>query len=143
MSTYALDKLLELRRKAEDDAALELGRATAAAAAALAGQQALKRDAAVARVAWEKERATAGDQEAAVDVLARHRFVSRLAAAAAYRQRQADGHRVTVLEPASRSEASARQAYAAARQDRQAVDRHLERQRTADRLTVERRNEET
>ncbi|HEY2903176.1 MAG TPA: hypothetical protein VGL59_21515 [Polyangia bacterium] len=143
MSTYALDKLLELRRKAEDDAALALGRATAAAAAALAGQQALKRDAAAARVAWEKERATAGDREIAADVLARHRFVSRLAAAVVDKRRRTDRQRAAVLEPACRLEASARQAYTAARQDRQAVERHLERQRAAARLTVERRNEET
>jgi len=144
MSTYALDKLLDLRRTAEEDAALTLARATAAAGQARTANEALKRATLAARRVWEQERAAvAPSARPAGEALARHRFVERLAGVWADKRQQIDRHRAAVLEPALRSEEGARQAYLTARQERQAVEKHLERQRAAAQVIAERRRDET
>jgi flagellar biosynthesis chaperone FliJ len=144
MSTYALDKLLDLRRTAEETAALTLTRATAAAGQARTASEALKRAMLAARRVWEQERAVvATNAQRASEALTRHRFVDRLASTWADRRQQIDRHRALVLEPAMRSEESARQAYLTARQERQAVENHIQRQRTAARVIADRRDEES
>ena len=143
MSTYALDHLLELRRTAEDDAGLTLAEATAAAAQATAASQALKRAALAARRVWEQARADVVLRQPAGEALATHRFVDRLGDAWENKRQRANRHRAAVLEPALRKAQSARQAYLTARQEREAVERHLNRQRVAGRAAAERRNDES
>jgi hypothetical protein len=143
MSTYAIDKLLEFRRRAENDAAVALGRASAAKTVAWEGQKALKRAAAAATGRWEAQRNfVAGAQELASDALTRHRFVDRLATEAQSKSERARLHRTTVVEAAERVEEAARQAYVSARQDRQAAERHQEREQAAARTVAARREED-
>jgi flagellar biosynthesis chaperone FliJ len=143
MSTYAIDKLLELRRRAENDAAIALGRASAAKTAAWEAQNALKRAAAAAGGRWEAQRNfVPGDKEFASDALARHHFVDRLATDAQGKGERARLHRTTVVEAAERAEEAARQAYVSARQDRQAAERHQEREVAAARTVAARREED-
>ncbi|HXI56816.1 MAG TPA: hypothetical protein VNO55_12200 [Polyangia bacterium] len=143
MSTYAIEKLLEFRRRAENDAAAALGRASAAKTAAWQAQKALKRAAAAATGRWEAQRNfLAGDQEPASDALARHQFVDRLANEAQGKNERARLHRTAVVEAAERDEEAARQAYVSARQDRQAAERHQEREQAAARTVAARREED-
>ena len=143
MSTYALDKLLELRRKAENDAAVAMGRASAAKTAAWEAQKALKRAAAAATGRWEAQRNfVAGDKETASDALGRHQFVDRLAAEARTKGERAHAHRTAVVDAAERAEETARQAYMTARQARQAAERHQEREVAAARTVAARREED-
>jgi flagellar biosynthesis chaperone FliJ len=143
MSTYAIAKLLEFRRRAENDAAIALGRASAAKTAAWEAQKALKRAAAAATRQWEAKRFfLAGDKEFAAEALARHRFVDRLTTEAQGKSERARLHRTTVVEAAERAEEAARQAYVSARQNRQAAERHQEREAAAARTVAARREED-
>ena len=143
MPTYALDKLLELRRTAEDDAGRTLAEATVAAVQAKTASQALKRAASAARRVWEQARADVVPLQPAGEALATHRFVARLGAAWESKWQQTNRHREAVLEPAVRAAESARQAYLTARQEREAVERHVDRQRAAVRVAAERRSDDS
>ncbi|HVR63699.1 MAG TPA: hypothetical protein VMU50_17480 [Polyangia bacterium] len=140
--------LLALRQKTEEAAARALERARTEAAGARQAQARLESEAAEARAAWERARVAAGaggagEPEAGAETVARHRFAGKLAETARNRTERAARHRALALAGALRSEEEARQAYLGVRREREALERLLDRQRSAERAAIARRQDET
>jgi hypothetical protein len=142
MSSYSVDRLLDLRRSVENDAAIALRRALDAQVRAQAAHERLRRATAQAAAAVTTRRAMPmPEAQSALESLAQHRFLQRLAADADEKARRVQTHQQEVLRPAAVAVEAARQAHTRAAQDRLLIEQHRERLRATDRQTALRREE--
>jgi flagellar export protein FliJ len=139
--SFRLERLLQIRRRAEEETGKSVARATAARVHAEAEQgrlaatfQAARERAAVARGA--PMGGTAGDAQAA------ERFWRRLADEAENARRRTLTHRDGPLASARAAEQSAREAHLLARRDREALEKVAERQEARQRRVARRRAED-
>jgi hypothetical protein len=142
MSSYSIDRLLDLRRSVENDAGVILRRALEAQLRAQAAHERLRRALTQAAAALTAQRAmSTPESQSALESLAQHRFRQRLAADADEKARRVQSHQQQVMRPASAAVETARQAHTKAAQDRLLIEQHRERLRATDRQAALRREE--
>ena len=140
---FRLQTLLDLKQRAEDEAEQALAQAMAFTVKVQARQQLLedkvleaRRRLAEARAAIAEAAGTAGDQ------LAREHFRQRLAEAVRLRMDDAKAHRLGPLAEAQKQEQQARERHLEARREREALDKHKEKELAKERVIAERRSED-
>jgi len=141
---FRLQALLDIKRRAEDEAERAVATAITARAKVEARQKELEEIANTARARVKQALAEAAATPSA-DVgegLARERFRKRLAELAAQREAEALAHRKGPLAAAERAEKEARAAHLKARQEREALEKHKAKLAAEERKVAERRNED-
>jgi flagellar biosynthesis chaperone FliJ len=140
---FRLQTLLDLKLRAEEDA--ERAMATAMAERAKVQAKQAQLEAAVVRARErlaEARRAAADPVEVAGEGLARERFRERLAEQVKVCIETARVHRVGPLAEALAAEEAARQVHLEARRDREALEKHKEKEAARERQLAERRSED-
>jgi flagellar biosynthesis chaperone FliJ len=140
---FRLQTLLELKKRAEEEA--EEAVATAIAKRAKVEKRQEELEQAVVRAREELHVAINAPLEDLSDggaALARDRFLKRLRANIELRKEEARVHRAGPLAAAIKAEADARAAHIKARQDREALDKFKAKELAKERLVAERRNED-
>jgi flagellar biosynthesis chaperone FliJ len=140
---FRLQTLLDLKLRAEEDAERCLAEAMAFHVKVQAKQQALEDEVIKARQRLTEARQAAAEAAAtAGDQLARERFRQRLAEAVRLRMEEARAHRLGPLAEAQRQEQAARDKHLEARREREALEKHKEKEEAKARVIAERRAED-
>jgi len=140
---FRLQTLLELRQRAEEEAERAVAEAMAARAKVEKRQAELEQEVVKARARLDEARKTAADPVAqAGEHLARERFRKRLADMIEQRKEEARVHREGPLKQAKQAEDQARENHVNARREREALDKHKEREEAKVRREAERRAED-
>jgi flagellar biosynthesis chaperone FliJ len=140
---FRLQTLLNLKLKAEEDAEKAMAAAIAERAKVEAKQNQLENDVLRAKEKVVEARRKALDPATvAGEGLARERFLERLAEQVKVRQEIARQHRAGPLAAAIAAEQAARQAHLEVRREREALEKHKEKEAAKERLIAERRTED-
>ena len=140
---FRLQTLLDLKKKAEEDA--EKAMAAAATARAKAEKRQADLEAAVVRAREklaEYLNQPLDDLADGDEVMGRERFRTRLRADIDLRKEEAAAHRAGPLAAAIAAEAEARAAHLRARQEREALDKFKEKEAAKEKLIADRRTED-
>ena len=140
---FRLQTLLDLKLRAEEEAERAMAAAIAERAKVEARQRELDGDVLRAGQKVEEARRAAADPAAVVgEGLARERFRDRLVEEVKRRQEIAHQHRAGPLAQAIAAEQAARQAHLDVRREREALDKHKEKEEAKERQIAERRTED-
>jgi flagellar export protein FliJ len=140
--SFRLERLLQIRRRAEGEAEQGVARATAARARAEEEQRRLAATFQAARERLAAARGAASGMSTAGEALAAERFWRRVADEATEAHRRSLTHRDGPLAAALAVEESARQAHLVARREREALEKVAERQQARQRRVAHRRAED-
>jgi flagellar export protein FliJ len=139
---FRLARLLELRRRAEDEAEQALGAAIVARAAAEARQVELLGQADAAHEHARTQRRAVVEVAQVEDGVARQRYLARLGAEADRLREQAAAHRDGPLAAAQAEEAAARGRHRDARREREALEKLAAKEEAEERRAAGRREED-
>jgi flagellar biosynthesis chaperone FliJ len=141
--SFRLDRLLQIRRRAEEDAEQRVARTTRQRALA---EQEDERLAATFQLALKRveaaRRTPSGELITVAQAHGAERFFRRLADEAARAERSLTTHRSGPLFVAKAAEHEARAAHLEARREREALEKVAERQRARQRRVADRRSED-
>lgn len=140
---FRLQTLLDLKKRAEDEA--EEAMAKAIAERVKVEQRQATLDAAVVQAKQKLAEAIALGSEGAKDtdeILARDHYRKRLRANVELRKQEAEAHRTGPLAAAKQAEADARAKHLALRQEREALEKFKEKELAKERLIADRRTED-